>query len=484
MLDLDTLRPDHLGCYGYHRDTSPNIDKIAEKGIRLNNCYTSNAPCLPSRTALHTGKRGLVNGVVGHGGSAAELNSEGEKRSFRSELSETSLAGFLRNNGFRTVTFSPFAERHGAWNFYAGFEEMYNTGKKGLETAGDITPRVKKWLKDNIDSENWFLHINFWDPHTPYRTPEEFGNPFSESPLPPRLDDEDMLKRHRELAGPHKPREISMFTNKSHPDYPRQPGELEDLDDLKKLVDGYDCGIRFMDQHIGGIIKLLKKENIYDNTAIIVTADHGENFGELGIYSEHATADEATCKIPLIIKWPGGEKNLSYDGFYYNFDLLPTIAELINADEKNSWQGKSFAGVIKNGVKSQGRNKLILTQGAHVCQRSVRFDKWLYIRTYHCGYHLFPREMLFDIENDPMEQENLAKKFPSVCQKGARILLEWWEKMLQTEGVTQDPLFRVLQEGGPYHAKGNLLKYIEHLNNTNREEAVKKLKRKYPEELD
>ena len=73
FIDIDTLRPDHLGCYGYERNTSPNIDLIAEESMRFDNYYCSDAPCLPSRAALVTGQFGIHNGVVGHGGTAADL---------------------------------------------------------------------------------------------------------------------------------------------------------------------------------------------------------------------------------------------------------------------------------------------------------------------------------------------------------------------------------------------------------------------------
>ena len=79
-IDIDTLRPDHLGCYGYHRDTSPNIDRIAAQGVRFDNCYASDAPCLPSRTALISGRFGIHTGVVGHGQTAADPLIEGPGR--------------------------------------------------------------------------------------------------------------------------------------------------------------------------------------------------------------------------------------------------------------------------------------------------------------------------------------------------------------------------------------------------------------------
>jgi arylsulfatase A-like enzyme len=95
-------RPNHLGCYGYERETSPNIDRVVAEGVRFTNYYTSDAPCLPSRTALTTGQFGIHNGVVGHGGTAADLRHEGQDRDFQDRLVSESLPGFLRSEGLRT----------------------------------------------------------------------------------------------------------------------------------------------------------------------------------------------------------------------------------------------------------------------------------------------------------------------------------------------------------------------------------------------
>src|SRR4051812_35896522 len=183
-LDIDSLRPDHLACYGYHRRTSPNIDEIAARGVRFTNCYASDVPCLPSRTALFSGRFGIHNGVINHGGVASEVFNEGPARGFRSTLGQTCWMQCLRNAGMKTATVSPFGERHSAFHWYAGFNEIFNTGKGGIEGAHEITPVAIDWLKRNARDDNWFLHVNLWDPHTPYRSPDAFGNPFKNEPLP------------------------------------------------------------------------------------------------------------------------------------------------------------------------------------------------------------------------------------------------------------------------------------------------------------
>ncbi|MFW5858175.1 MAG: sulfatase, partial [Planctomycetota bacterium] len=246
FLDLDTLRPDHLGCYGYHRETSPNIDRIAAEGVRFDNYYSSDAPCLPARAALMSGRFGIHNGAIGHGGTAADMRLDGAERGFRSRMDRESLPAVFRRAGMHTVSISPFAERHSSFWFYAGFKEMHNTGQGGMESAEHVTPVVLDWIERNAEQDDWFLHVNYWDPHTPYRAPEAFGDPFAEDPLPAWLT-EEVLAEHQKMVGPHKALEIAMYDDSESPRFPRYPGALRSMADLRRMIDGYDCGIRYMD---------------------------------------------------------------------------------------------------------------------------------------------------------------------------------------------------------------------------------------------
>lgn len=142
FIDIDTLRPDHMGCYGYKRNTTPVIDEIAKEGIVFDRYYCPNAPCLPSRASLVTGKYGIHNGILGHGGTAADLRLQGRTRSFTDDTSENNLFMQFRNAGFHTVSFSTFAERHSAWWFNCGFNECVNVGGRGMESAESVTPYV------------------------------------------------------------------------------------------------------------------------------------------------------------------------------------------------------------------------------------------------------------------------------------------------------------------------------------------------------
>lgn len=483
-LDIDTLRPDHLGCYGYHRNTSPNIDRIAADGVRFDNYYCSDAPCLPSRNALMSGRFGIHTGVINHGGLCADPRPEGTERAFRSLYGTTTYPYQLTKKGLHTVYIGGFGERHSAWQFYAGFAEIHDTGKGGNESAEEVSPTALDWIERRGKEDNWYLHINYWDPHTPFRVPAEFGNPFENDPLPEWCIPE-LIEQHRKLPGPHTIQDINMYNNATSPEYPRQPGEVRDMDEMRKLIDGYDCGIRYADDHVGKILAALEKQGVLEDTIIIVSSDHGENYGELGLYAEHGTADHATCRIPMIIRWPGKQKGHVDTGLHYNLDLAPTLADMLQMKKPDLWDGQSYAAAL-NGGTDCGRDYLILSQCAHVCQRAVRWGNYLWMKTWHDGFHLFDEEMLFNLKDDSFESVNMVDKQPGLRKEAQKKYAEWHQQMMNTmpEGWG-DPLDTVLEEGGPFHARGRIKKdnYRKRLEQSGRGGYIAELAKRHPSEF-
>ena len=477
FVDIDTLRPDHMGCYGYARNTTPHMDEVCREGIRFDQYYCSDAPCLPSRASLVSGMFGIRNGAVGHGGTAADRRCTGPKRDFTDQLDDQNFHNIFRRAGMHTVSISTFAERHSSWWFDAGFNECYNVGGYGSESGERVLPVALDWLRRNEGRDNWYLHVHFWDPHTPYRAPASFGNPFENDPFDTWIDDET-LAMHRKLVGPHGLNELNMYNDDTDPRFPRALGKAENREDLRRIFDGYDCGVRYTDELVGQMFALLKEQGIYDDTAIIITSDHGENLGELGIYSEHATADYPTCHIPFIVKWPGGPQGMVESSFHYSLDLLPTMADLLGVDHCPNWDGRSYVSAITRGEQT-GRDSLVVSQMAHVCQRSARFGDWLYIRTYHDGFHLFDREMLFNVKADPHEQHDVKDQHPDLCAQGAKLILDWHDEQMLKSDSQIDPLWTVMREGGPYHTLGHLDAYIQWLEETGRAEGARKLREKY-----
>ncbi|MEN8230872.1 MAG: sulfatase [Bacteroidota bacterium] len=490
-IDIDSLRPDHLGCYGYHRDTSPNIDKIAQQGVRFDNVYVSDAPCLPSRTALWSGRFGIHTGVINHGGEAADPVNEGPTRSFEGLFAHTSWMSSLQQAGFKTATVSSFGERHGGWHWYAGYSEIYNPGKRGSETADEVTPIALDWLERNAKTDNWFLHVNFWDPHTAYRTPEEYGNPFENDPLPEWMT-EELLQELWEGYGPHSPQEPHGFPSdplaqSNYETHPRVPKQLDSMETLKQWIDGYDTGIHYADKHVGIILNALEEAGILDETVIMISSDHSESQGELNVWGDHQTADEGTSHVPLIVRWPGiTDQSRVDEALHYQFDWAATLIELAGGQVPKVWDGEPFTEAFLAG-QEQGRDYLVISQAAWACQRGVRFDmddeKYLCISTYHDGFKEVDPVMLFNLTQDPYEQKNLCEERPDLVNRAKGMLGEWHNEMILTSHHNTDPMMTVLREGGPFHTRGELPAYLEHLRATGRAHHAERLASLHPDEI-
>src|SRR5690606_25273412 len=138
--------------------TSPAIDHIAREGVMFREYYTPDAPCLPSRTAFYSGRFGIQSGVVGHGGTAAQPKVEGASRGFKDQFDQQGLARQLQRLGYHTVMITPVGRRHAAHWFYAGFDEIHNTGMSGGESAEHVRTVMQIWFADNAARDNWYLH--------------------------------------------------------------------------------------------------------------------------------------------------------------------------------------------------------------------------------------------------------------------------------------------------------------------------------------
>jgi arylsulfatase A-like enzyme len=467
-IDIDTLRADHLGCYGYHRNTSPNIDKIAEQGIRFENCFNSDSPCLPSRAGMWMGRHGIHTGVVNHGGTDADPMREGADRDFTNAPRLNHWPMVMARNGIHTVSVSPFAERHSAWWFCAGFKEMYNTGKRGQERADEVVPTALEWLDRHGADDNWFLHVNTWDPHAHYRTPVDYGNPFEGDPPPDWITDET-IAGHRQGYGPNSACEVANYQGLEDLDpekFPRLPRQMKTTEDFRKWIDGYDTGIHYADMHAGQLFDKLEALGVLEDTAILISSDHGENQGELNIYGDHQTADTITSRVPCILKWPGLKPGVR-DGFHYQSDVAATMLELWGMDVPAAWDGRSIAAPLTDGVES-GRPFLVCGQNCWSSQRMVRFENYALIRTYHTGLKQFPGLMLFDVDADPHLQHNLADERPDIVEAGLARLERWHTEMMHTSDYNIDPMWNVIREGGPLHTRGRLESYCRRLRETGR----------------
>ncbi len=228
----------------------------------------------------------------------------------------------------------------------------------------------------------------------------------------------------------------------------------------------------------GPCVLLSTISGVLDDTAIWVASDHGEAFGELGVYADHQAADEVTAHIPAVIVWPGIRQNARLGGSTTT-SMWRRLSRTLPAYPgcRAIGMGSPCAGNSKQGVRSGGREHLVLSQGAWTCQRGVRFKDHLYLRTLHDGFHAaWPDEMLFDVVTDPHEQNDLATAGTSILAQGRTILSKWTSSQLDRALHPQrDPLEIVIEEGGPYHVRGHLPEYLRRLEDTGRVQWVEPL---------
>ena len=256
---------------------------------------------------------------------------------------------------------------------------------------------------------------------------------------------------------------------------------------VRQWINGYDTGIRYADEHIGQILNTLAETGVLDETVIVISADHGENQGELNVWGDHQLADSITCRVPLIVRWPGVTDEPRVDSaLHYHFDWAATLIELVGGQVPGNRDGQSFEKSFRSG-KESGRNNLILSQGAWACQRSVRFNHedqaYLLMKSYHGGHKKLEPLMLFNLTDDPHEQCDLSRSHPELVEKAMDTFSDWIEEQSQISQSGIDPMMTVLEEGGPFHTRGHLIPYLDHLRTTGRNQSADWLVAHYPDEL-
>ncbi len=474
-IDIDCLRPDHLGCYGYCRDTSPSIDRLAGDSLLLANCHTSDAPCLPSRAALLSGRFGINNGVTCHDGPASQLRYAGSGHSHHPE--GRMLMRVFQDEGWNTVSFSGFAQRHVAWWYVAGFTEHHGSKLPGgSEQASDVNALVLDWLRQNGEQDNWFLHAHFWDVHTPYVPPDEFIEMVADQPLPDFPDDETVRSDYANVYGSRTPRDWWgprwQSWNENVAD------EIADRGDLGAWLNALDGAVRYTDHAVGQILDLIDELGIADETVVILSSDHGEAIGELGMYFEHGNASEGCTHVPLLIRWPGlTDGGSRTDGLLYQLDLCPTLTEMLDMPTPERWDGSSFAGLLR-GEEVPGRPYLVCGCGIYSFQRAVRTPEWRLIRTIHPGIYPYDPLYLYDMVEDANQRRNVAGEEPGAVAELDHLLSQWWHEHCTGSDASLDPFQLQMAAGFTPDLYCSLDAMLERLESMGREEQYRDLVRR------
>ncbi|MBN8524911.1 MAG: sulfatase [Planctomycetes bacterium] len=443
--DIDCLRPDHLGCYGYERPISPNIDRIAAGGTRLDNCYCSTSPCLPSRTAFHSGRLGIRNGVVSNHGAGA--NYRLRTNHYGGPCGDNMpLPRVLRQAGMDTVCISNFADRHAAYGWMCGWSEFITPNLKGgNETAEEVNAHVLRWLRQNQGRRDYLLHINYWDAHRIYKMGSEWTSRLGGTPVPQAWPDDATIRSHYEsVTGRFTA--SGQFPGHRSP-VPLMPGRIANRADFERMVDAYDASIAYVDHHLGQVVSALAADGGLEDTVIIVSADHGDAFGEHGIYTDHVCADECIHRVPMIIAWPGlARAGQADDGLVYQLDLAATLCDALGIRMPGDWDGNSFVGNLRGG-NSLDRDHLVWDHALYAVQRAVRTRDHLLIRTFDDGgYAGFDPVALYDMRRDRYQTSNIAEVQPELRDRMLGLLETWTARQLSRPHAGPDPLELVLAE--------------------------------------
>ncbi len=440
-IDIDSLRPDHLGCYGYERPTSPTIDNIAAQGIRFDNYYCADSPCMPSRHGWMTGRFGINHNVVTHGGPTSKpqiLEQQYGGPDARNQL----LQLVLRQQGYDSICFSNFPTRHCATWFSLGWSELHSPNlKNGSETADEVNTAVLKWIKDNHGRDNFFLYINYWDPHRVYEAPTSWFNHMKENPNVVNWPNTDAIQQHQDLEGWFTASHLFPYDKPSPT--PNMPEAIKKPEDLHHLINGYDTEIKYTDHHIQQIMDALGD---LKDTAIIISADHGEAMGEHGIYGDHVCADECIHRIPLIIKWPDLTlPGSSCNDLLYNVDLSATLIELIGGELPEYYDGRSFASGLKTG-SCKLHDYLVWGHGLYTVQRAVRTPTHLMIRTYDAYGYDFDPIALYDMRSDYYQTNNIFQEQSEIQSEMDNCLSEWVQEQHAKPYALTDPFEILLKD--------------------------------------
>ena len=194
------------------------------------------------------------------------------------------------------------------------------------------------------------------------------------------------------------------------------------------------------------VLDELDRQNVLDGAVVIVSGDHGDAFGEHGIYSDHVCADECIHHVPLVVRWPGvAAAGASSDALLYNVDFAPTLCELLGIEPPEDWDGISFKENIE-GKPGLDRDYLVWDCGLYAVQRAVRTKTHLLVRTYDdFGYAFEPVE-LYDVSNDPYQTRNLRDERPEVVRELSSFLTQWVNEQMMKGHCMPDPLEEILRE--------------------------------------
>jgi arylsulfatase len=376
LIAVDTLRADHLGCYGYPLATSPRIDALAKNSLFFEHAFCPIPKTSSSFASMMTGLHPFVH----------------KTRPNRGPLDErfTTLAEVLKADGYYTAAVVDNANLSSFFKFNQGFDaytEVWNETEEKSQSTPFITAKVLDFLQ-SPPKKPFFLWVNFIEPHVPYIPPKEF--------IPPRPLGRDLRTLKKYLLSGRMRREMMRNNNFSEGYY----------------VARYDGAVRFLDSEFGKIVDRFFASGLDRNTILIFTADHGEDLGERNYFFDHgALTFTASVRVPLVVHFPGRAPRAERRPVSV-MDIYPTILEQLKVKPPYPLQGVSLLTPRKD------RSLFIVGIGTHAV---VKGDRHFVELSSRLAKKLdLPPSYLFDFFLDPRETHNLYDKEITLAQELAR----------------------------------------------------------------
>lgn len=407
LIVADDLRND-LGCYGHPLVKSPNIDKLAKKGMRFDRAYVQYPVCNPSRTSFMTGLRPDTTKVLGN------------NVQFRTTLPDVvTLAQLFRMHGYFTASLGkifhrgltiedvrPEMDDAKSWDH----AKYFVATKRGLEGEGRNMTGGKlawcRWLMAEGEDEDqpdgmiakeairllnekhkkpFFLAVGFHRPHDPFNAPKKY---FADYPLERMIPHKDPEKRSPHVKHAIPTGFVFDFTDRERKEYMRS----------------YYAGVSFMDAQVGRVLAELDRLNLWDNTIVIFVGDHGFHLGEHGWWNK-STLFELSARAPLIVWAPPMKAPAQPTERLVEFvDIYPTLTELCKLPAPKNLEGVSFAPLLDEPKRPWKIAAFTQVQRGKIAGRSMRTERYRYTEwdDGKAGVELY------DHQNDPGEYQNLA----------------------------------------------------------------------------
>jgi arylsulfatase A-like enzyme len=423
LLTIDSLRADHLGCYGYAKNTSPHIDAMAAESVVFDRAFAPGIPTMPSFTTLLSGTHPYRHGITAHA----------SEQRVREDL--VMMPQLAKQAGYVTIAIDNLATQangRGSW-FSRGFDYYSSYLYKPFSDQGEqLANRALKFI-DDFQERPFLLWLHLWDPHSPYNPPE----PYKTAHYTPGGEaGRQQLEAVKQLAPEYYEEFLGDMKHQIHDDY-------------NYVVAQYDGEISYMDAQIGRIVERLKALNLWENSLVILMSDHGEAFGEGGIHFDHHGLYDAVTRVSQIWHVPGVEAGRR-QAMISTEDILATLAEA------GGWQlppyeitGRSFWPVVQ-GRSTSHRDWVVHIESTRQASLALRTERWKLIQPIPhdargavlpdiYGNQRGAKVLLYDLQNDPAESHDVGDEHPEVRAQLQQQLNDWRAAEVTRRGG-DDPL--------------------------------------------